>query len=179
MVSAWARSLLHGPDHLPPLRPVPSYPWKPFNPPLPSFHVLSLVMGWGKGPLTSQESRVESCAAQERRNIILGICADNAALQNHSPKQREGCLFCLAYFASVLHCWQNWTDGRSVHFNDFISVNWASQLRGKGYILKGRGRSQTRSLQVAVGLIFIKVLNCRLLSLTSNKIIYTKILGTS
>lgn len=82
----------------------------PFNPPLPSFHVLSLVMGRENRPSISGKQGGVLCC-QERRNIILGICADNAALQNHSPKQREGCLFCLAYFASVsllaeLNRWQ-------------------------------------------------------------------------
>lgn len=82
----------------------------PFKPPLPSFHVLSLVMGRENRPSISGKQGGVLCR-QERRNIILGIYADNAALQNHSPKQGEGCLFCLACFASVsllaeLNRWQ-------------------------------------------------------------------------
>ena len=69
----------------------------PFNSPLPSFHVLSPVMKRENRPRISAKQGGVLCR-QESGNIILGIYPDNATLQNHSPKQKEGCLFCLAFY---------------------------------------------------------------------------------
>lgn len=56
-----------------------------------------------------------------------------------------------------------------------INVNPASKLRGKWHILEGQQRSQKRSLQVAGGLIFTKALKCRLLRLSPNEVVCTKV----